>query len=65
MVSIDSKRGELKEFQKLLSNFKNHKPLTIETKCRKSRIMNNFNKLYKKYLDSYKQNYDSEDLNEV
>ena len=65
MVSIDSKRGELKEFYKLLSNFKNHKPLTIETKCRKSRIMNNFNKLYKKYLDSYKQNYDSEDLNEV
>ena len=65
MVSIDSKRGELKEFYKFLSNFKNHEPVTIETKNRKNRIMNNFNQLYKKYFDTYKKNNDSEDLNEV
>ena len=32
MVSIDSKHGELKEFYKLLSDFKIHKPMTTETK---------------------------------
>ena len=32
MVSLDSKHGELKEFHKLLSKFKNHKPVTIEKK---------------------------------
>ena len=30
MVSIDSKRGELKEFYKLLSDLKNHKPLLTQ-----------------------------------
>ena len=64
MVSIDSKHGELEEFYELLSDFKNHKPVTIETKNRKNRIMNNVNQLYDSYYDSYKNNYDSEDLNE-
>ena len=41
MVSIDSKHGELKNFWKLLSDFKNHKPVTIETKKCKNRIINN------------------------
>ena len=64
MVSIDSKHGELEEFYELLSDFKNHKPITIETKNRKNRIMNNVNRRYDSYYDSYKNNYDSEDLNE-
>ena len=64
MVSIDSKHGELKEFYKLLSNFKNHKPITTETKNRKTRILNNVNQLYNKYFDTHKKNYDSENLNE-
>ena len=64
MVSIDSKHSELEEFYELLSDFKNHKPVTIETKNRKNRIMNNVNQLYDSYYDSYKNNYDSEDLNE-
>ena len=64
MVSIDSKHGELEEFHKLLSDFKNHKTIIIKTKNRKNRIMNNVNQLYNKYLDTYKKNYDSEDLNE-
>ena len=64
MVSLDSKHGELKEFNDLLNNFKNHKPATVETKIRKSRIMNNVNQRHNKYFDTYKKNYDSEDLNE-
>ena len=32
MVLMESKHGELKEFYKILSNFKNHKPITTETK---------------------------------
>ena len=64
MESIDSKHGELKEFYKLLSDFKSHKPVTIEAKIRKIRVMNNINQLYNKYFDTCKNNYDSEDLNE-
>ena len=64
MVSIDSKHGELKEFYILLSNFNNHKPIATKTRNRKDRILNNVNQLYNKYLDTYKKNYDSEDLNE-
>ena len=64
MVSVDSKNGELKEFYKLLSDLKNHKPITTETKNRKNRILNNVNQLYNKYFDTYKKNYDSENLNE-
>ena len=50
MAWIDSKNGELKEFYKLLSRFKNHKPVTTETKNRKDRILNNVNQLYNKYF---------------
>ena len=32
MVSIDSKRSELKDFYKLLSDFQNYKPINNETK---------------------------------
>ena len=52
MVSLDSKHGELKEFYKLLIDFKNHKPTTNETKNRKNRILNNVNQLYDKYFDT-------------
>ena len=55
MVSIDSKHGELKEFYKLLSDFKNHKPVTIETKSCKNRIINNVDQFYNKYFDSNKK----------
>ena len=64
MVSIDSGHCELKEFYKLLSDFRNHKPITTKTKNRKNRIMNNVNQLYNKYLDTYQKNYNSENLNE-
>ena len=64
MVAIDSKNGESKEFKKLLSHLKNHKPITTETKNCKNRILNNVNQLYNKYFDTYKKNPDSEDINE-
>ena len=64
MVSIDSKHGELKEFYRLLNNFKNHEPITTKTKNCKSRILNNVNQLYNKYFDTYKKNYGSENFNE-
>ena len=55
MVSINSKHSELKEFYKHLSDFKNYKNITIETKNRKNIIVNNVNQLYSKYLDTYKK----------
>ena len=55
MVSIDSNKSELKEFNKLLSDFKNLKPVTIETKNRKNRIMSNIDQLYNKYFETYKK----------
>ena len=48
MVSLDSKHGELIKLYKLLSEFKNHKPITTETKNHKNRILNNANQLYNK-----------------
>ena len=63
MVSIDSKLGKLKEFYEVLSDFKNLKPVTIEIKTCKNRIMNNANQLYNKYLHTYKKKYDSQYFN--
>ena len=62
-ISLDSKHGELKELHKLLNDFKNPKPATIETINPKNRIMNNVNQLYNKYVDTSKKNYNCEDLN--
>ena len=56
MVSIDPKHNKLIEFYKLLSDFKNHKPINNETKNRKNRILNKVNQLYNKYFDTYKKN---------
>ena len=55
MLSVDSKHGKLTEFYKLLSDFKNHKPINNKTKNCKNRILNNVNQLYNKYLDIYKK----------
>ena len=55
MVSVVSKLGELKEFYKLLSDFKSNKPITTETKTRKNRILKNVSQLYNKHLDAYKK----------
>ena len=54
-MSLGFKYSELKEFSKLLSDFKNLKPLTAETKDCKDRIMKNVNQLYNKYFYAYKK----------
>ena len=64
MVSLKSKHGALKIFYTILSNFKNHKPITNETKHRKNRSLNNVNQFYNTYFDTCKKSYDSENLNE-
>ena len=38
MVSLDSKHSKLKEFYKLLSDIKNHKPITTKTKTIKTEL---------------------------
>ena len=58
MVSLDSKHGELKEFNKLLNDLRNHKPVTLETRNRKNRIMSDVIQLYNKCFDTYKKYYD-------
>ena len=59
-MSLGSKYDEINEFYTLLSDFKNHKPITAETKNSKNRILNNIKQLYDKYFDAYKKNYGSE-----
>ena len=46
MLWIDSEHGELKEFDEPLSDFKNHKSITIKTKNCKNRIQSNVKQLY-------------------
>ena len=55
MVSIDSNHDVLKVFDKLSSDFKNHKLVTAETKNRKNRILNNVNQFYNKCFDTYRK----------
>ena len=60
-LSQGSKYDEINHFYALLNAFINtHEGTTTETKDRKNRIMNNVKQLYNKYLDTYKNNYDSE-----
>ena len=61
IMSLGSKHGEMNEFYTLLNVFINtHEAPNTETKDCKNRIMNNVKQLYNKYLDTYKNNYDSE-----
>ena len=50
MVSLDPKHCKLKEFYKLLSDFKNLKPITTETKSPKNKILNNMNQYLQKKI---------------
>ena len=45
-MSLDSKHNKMKEFKKLLNNFKIFKPLKQETQLKKERIMKNVDELY-------------------
>ena len=51
----------MKEFNKLLINFKNLKTRKTETQLKKERFMKNVNELYKNQYNSYKSDYDTDD----
>ena len=50
-MSLDSKHNKIKEFERLVNNFKNLKPLKQETQLKKERIMKNADELYKKHYN--------------
>ena len=58
---LDSKYNKMKEFNKLLISFKSVKTKKTETKLKKEQIMKNVNELYKKYYNTYKSDYDTDD----
>ena len=60
-MSLGSKYNEINDFYALLNAFINtHEVTNAETKDRKDRIIGNVKQLYKKYLNTYEKNYDSE-----
>ena len=60
-MSLDSQHNKIKEFERILNNFKNLKPLKQETQLKKERIMKNVDELYKKYYNFYKNDFDNDD----
>ena len=62
-MSLGSKYDELDEFYKLLDSFINaHVAITDETKDRKDKTLSYVKPLNNNYFDTYKKNYDSENL---
>ena len=53
-TSLDSKYNRIKEFNKLLTNFKALRSKKPKTQLIKERTMNNVDQLYEKYYDAYK-----------
>ena len=51
----------MKELNKLLIKFKALKPGNSKTQLKKERIMKNSDKLYEKYYNAYKNDYDADD----
>ena len=65
-MSLDSKYKRIKEFNKLLNNFKALRSKKPKTQLIKERTMNNVDQLYEKYYDAYKNDYDTDaELNEA
>ena len=61
-MSLDSKENRIKEFNKLLTNFKALKPRNPKTQLKNKRVMKNIDKLY----NVYKNDYDADNgLNEA
>ena len=54
----------MSKFFSLLIKFKKHKLITIKTKERKTRVMNNVVKLHDNYFDFYKNSYDKSPLDD-
>ena len=56
MALLDSKRCELIDFYRFFDG--------DDTKKIENKVMNETHQLYNKYFNTYKEEYDSEDLNE-
>ena len=51
----------MKEFKRLLNNFKSLRPIKQETQLKKERTMENVDELYEKYCNVYKNDFDNYD----
>ena len=60
-MSRDSKYNRIKELNKLLITSKGLKPENPKTLLKKERIMKNIDRLYEKYCNAYKNDYDADD----
>ena len=61
-MSLDSKQNRIKEFNKLLTNFKALKPRNPKAQLKYKHVMKNIDKLY----NVYKNDYDADNgLNEA
>ena len=49
-MSLDSKHNKMKEFKRLLNNFKNLKPMKQETQLKKERIIKVVDELFTKNI---------------
>ena len=56
-MSLDSKYNRMTEFNKFYTSFTAVKTKKTETRLKKERIMENVDKLYKKYYSSYESDY--------
>ena len=64
-MSLDSKYNRRKEFNKLLIKFKSLRPKHPKRQFKKERIMKIVDELYEKYYNTYKNNYDADELSEA
>ena len=64
-MPLDSKYNRRKEFNKLLIKFKSLRPKHPKTQLKKERIMEIVAELYEKYYNTYKNNYDADELSEA
>ena len=64
-MSLDSKHNRIKKFNKLLTSCKDLRRKNPKTQLKKERILKNVDQLYKKYYDAYKNDYDTDELNEA
>ena len=64
-MSLDSKYNKMKKFTNLLTNFKNLKPRKLKTQLKKEQIIKNVNEPYEKFCNTYKNDYDADELSEA
>ena len=60
-MPLDSKYNRMKEFNKLLINFKALRPNKPKTQLKKEQIMRNVDENYEKYYHAYKNDYETDD----